>query len=298
MAQAGPRDRVPVAPSRPRRRRWFPRRGLSGIGAGAASAAAEPLVAQVKSAIQEASLAHVHAAVTAVIQALRRRDHGFTAQHGARLLSQLWRKQLVGPVHELGDALIQAGVDASPIRRFYAEALLDQGWLAATFVALSHLEQAVAADPTERALVSELRGRGHTAAWLAAALAAPDASADELWRAVAAYHDIYGLDPRRHLLHGARAAALVLHATGDGLPAARDIPAGDIAGRVLDEIRDAEESGRPPGIDECEAGLQAALALGRRARKRSNTSSASWTIRNSMWSTCAPWSDSYRESGN
>ena len=63
-----------------------------------AGAAVEQFIGQVKTALQEANPAEVYAGVDALINALKRRGHGLTTQHGARLLAQLWRKQLVGLV--------------------------------------------------------------------------------------------------------------------------------------------------------------------------------------------------------
>jgi hypothetical protein len=127
---------------------------------------------------------------------------------------------------------------------------------------LARLEQ-VAADPTERALVADLRGRTHTAAYLSVTRDADDAPADELWKAVDAYNETYTSDPSRYLLHGARAAALALRGARRGQAAAREISAAGIAARVLDEVRDREDFAHPLGIDQCEAALYAALALDR-----------------------------------
>lgn len=230
---------------------------------GASSVDVDQLVGRLRMALQASDPAEVEATVASILDELRRRGHGFTAQHGTRVVTQLWRKHLVGHVHQLTDAFILSGIDVPPIRRFYAEALLERQWLTATFDALAKLEQTALSDPTERALVGDLRGRSHTVAYLDAARATPDAAADQLWRAVSAYHDIYNSDPRRHLLHGSRAAALVVHAARNGLSAETVVSPSAIAARVLEEVHDSDDTGRPLGIDDCEAALYASLALDR-----------------------------------
>ncbi len=54
---------------------------------------------------------------------------------------------------------------------------------------------------------------------------------------------------------------LVLRAARSGLSAETVVSPSAIAARVLEEVHDSEDAGRPLGIDDCEAALYASLAL-------------------------------------
>ena len=214
-----------------------PSLSMGGTPTGASNLSAadiEQLILQLRTALDGSDAARVRTAAASIVDTLRRPGHGFTEQHARRVLNQLWRRHLVALVQLVADAFVLSGIDALPVRRFYAEALLEQRWLTATFDALASLEQATLSDQTERALVADLRGRAHTAAYLAAVTVAPEAAAKQLWKAVAAYHDVYNSDSRRHLLHGARAAALVQRATRSGLSPETTVTPADVAARVLE----------------------------------------------------------------
>jgi hypothetical protein len=126
----------------------------------ASSAEIEHLVAQVRTAVQGSDPIGVQRAVVSIVERLKHRGHGLTALHGRRVISQLWSRHLVALVQHVSDAFIRAGIDTPPIRRLYTEALLENGWLTATFDALVKLRDC--ADPSERALVGDLQGRAHT----------------------------------------------------------------------------------------------------------------------------------------
>ena len=225
----------------------------------AAGVDAENLVIRVRDAVQAADVREVEAAGAAVVEALARRVHGFTAHQGSRVANLLWRKHLVKIIRPVSDAFIRGGIDVPPVRRVYADALLAKGWLSAALDAIAKAEQSANADRTERALVAEVRGRIETAIYLLDGSSAPADAADRLWRAVDTYADVYVSDPRRHLLHGARAAALMLHADRAGISRSSSVAPGDVAVNILNEIRDSEESGRFISHEECEAAIHATL---------------------------------------
>ena len=107
---------------------------------GASPVDVDQLLGRLRTSLQASDPAGVEATVVSILDALHRRGHGFTAQHGTRAVAQLCRKHLVGHVHQLSDAFMRGGIDVPPIRRFYAEALLERQWLTATFDALGKLE--------------------------------------------------------------------------------------------------------------------------------------------------------------
>jgi Trypsin-like peptidase domain len=230
---------------------------------GGSSADVDQLVTQVRTAVQASDPIGVKQCAAAIVDRLRHRGHGFTALQGRRIVSQLWSRHLSTLVQHVGDAFIRAGVDTPPIRRLYTDALLEHGWLTAAFDGIVKLQQSTLSDPTERALVGELQGRAHTAAFLATELGTPDDADADLWKGVEAYYEVYTSDPGRNVLHGARAAALVLRATRSGLPTPTRFSPGEIANLIRGAIGDKEEMGRPLDVDECEAAFISAIVLER-----------------------------------
>jgi hypothetical protein len=224
---------------------------------------AEALVARVRASVDVADIAGIEAGAAIVVEALARRNHGFTRHHAARVANLLWRKHLLKIVRPVSDAFLRGGLDVPSVRRVYADALLAEGWLTAALDAILKGEHSGSADPTERALAAEVRGRIETSMYLQDASSAPAAAPDHLWRAVATYNDIYASDRRRHLVHGARAAALVLRADRAGISNSSSVAPADIAVQVLNEVRESEESGRSVNLEECEAAIHAALVAPR-----------------------------------
>jgi TIR domain len=90
-------------------------RDASAGSPGPGLAGVEQLVGLVRTALQASDPVGVQAAAASIVEGLHHRSHGFTAQHGTRVVSQLWRKHLVALVQYVSDASIQAGIDAQPI---------------------------------------------------------------------------------------------------------------------------------------------------------------------------------------
>jgi hypothetical protein len=165
----------------------------------------------------------------------------------------------------VAEALFQAGHDgpgSEAIQRQYAQAFIDQGILVA---AERVLEQAIATSggTSEDAELRGLMGRVHKQRYLALPSSAGDRRRDTLQQAVRWYLDAYRADPRRNSWHGINAVALLERGRRDGVLAAADRPASEIAAELVRSLtaRPQPTSQLPPAWEVATL-LEAYVALG------------------------------------
>jgi hypothetical protein len=167
-------------------------------------------------------------------------DRGETLSPGAarKTLQSLRRKCFFDLMERAAEALRQAGQDEPQIRRQQAQALIDQGKMAAAADVLEALVAKTAGDPAENAEARGLLGRVHKQLYVNAVNADPAAASSRLAqrhlaRAVEAYHEVYRSDPARHLWHGINTVALLCRARRDGVALAEPLDAAALAREIL-----------------------------------------------------------------
>ena len=193
-------------------------------------------------AIQEAS-GSVDPSVSNDVMGLLRRDRRF---------------DLLATVTQV---LIHAGQTSLHVRRQYAQALLEQGHLAAAIAVLEPLfTQAHDIDPVEHAEAGGLLGRAYKQIYVDAAGRNGTWLHGALERAVEYYHHIYAEDRTNNVWHGINAVALLCRARRDGV---------DIAGypnpeRIAEDIRAVVANRLEAEHDafDIAIGAESALALG------------------------------------
>ena len=189
-------------------------------------------------------------------------------ERSARELMQLLRRKRRFPLMtQLAEALFQSGVRTPQVRRQYAQALIDQGILAAGEMVL----QSIIQDP--QGLVGEemeargLTGRIYKQLYVNNNDAKSAANRANLERALNEYLYVYRLAPQANLWHGINVVALTARARRDELPVAGLPDERALAKEILDtlERREQEATEEIPAWDIATA-LEAYVALGEHER--------------------------------
>ncbi|MFP5284469.1 MAG: serine protease [Thermoanaerobaculia bacterium] len=198
----------------------------------------------------------------ALIAHLNNRVGLYPEADAVKVLGILRRKRHFELLQRVADAFLQSGQMSPPVRRQYAQALIERGpghWTAAVAV-LQDLVAGTAADPEENAEARGLLGRVYKQLYLAGGPAARRRRILE--RSVAAYLDVYRSAPEVHLWHGINAVALLARGRRDGvtLDGAPDPAA--IAQEILQTIEDLDQEGTIM-YWELATAAEACVALGR-----------------------------------
>ena len=226
---------------------------------------ADEFVAELRHALEASDEAAVSARCEALLAHLRRADHPLPDRDAARILRHLSRNNLLEHSGAVADALLLAGSSAAAVRRVYARVLLERGLLRAPLDILKSLDDEGVGDQTERAEIGGLRGRLYTHIYVAAGSGAGARIRQALADAVNAYTRVYDADPKRHLLHGGRAAALLLRAERDGQQMDGNHTPRALAEAVISELKEREEFGEDVTLSDAAAAVDACLALARPA---------------------------------
>lgn len=164
-----------------------------------------------------------------ICERLVRRIHAepevFPEKRARKCLSLLRRKRRFRLVTELAEALIASGQRAPQVRRQYAQALIDQGVLAAAELVLQPILQDSRLDETEEKEARGLLGRVYKQLYVnAAARLEPGVGraggprlSGFMQRALSEYLAGYRLDPAQNYWHGINAVALLARAGRDGI---------------------------------------------------------------------------------
>lgn len=197
-----------------------------------------------------------------LVRHLRSRARPYPLASSNALLGILRRKRYFDLITMVADTLIQTGQDAPNIRRQYAQALLDQGYLTAGHDVLQVLEEHCVGAGNEKEL-SETRGlmgRASKQMYLeAAAEQRPGAALREsLTDAIAAYAGEYERDDGL-VWHGINTVALLARAKRDRVPVGKSLP--DVASSARAILKRISAAKNGSLWDFATAG-EACLALG------------------------------------
>lgn len=237
---------------------------------------ADEAVNDLKDSIAEGDREAVAASIEELTTFLHWTDEVFPKRHAVRALRYLrqksWRKQSALLSEALLQSHLHSNQHAPEVRRYYAETLVDQGNLVAAHEILKTLQADTAGDPTESAHVHALRGRALSQIYLQAEIKSGERIKNCLQDAVNAYLEVYKADRKRHLVHGARAAALICRSVRE-MTEWSGVPCKELGRDVLNAIRDKEEFEGPLTLRDCCAAVEASLAV------EDNEAAATWVQR-------------------
>lgn len=222
--------------------------------------------------LKEAAEAFDHARVAELCDQLQARLRGddtlYPERGAADVLALLRRKRYFVLLRKVADAFIQSGLDRPVIRRQYAQALLDQGILAAGASVLEHLIADTEGGGREHLEARGLLGRAYKQMYVTTGPGASVQRQRFMERAMAAYDEVWR--ESGELWHGINVTALLLRARRDGTPVAGvqdpGAAASTIAGQVLERIVEkgdgADTWDRATAVEACVALGQSEDALG------------------------------------
>lgn len=191
-----------------------------------------------------------------------------------KVLGALQRKRQFDRVREVADALMQGGLRAPTIRRYYAQALIDQGELAAAVPFLRELIADTASDPAHAHEHSEARGlmgRAHKQCYVTRSCSGSDRIGEHLLESLRCYADVYRAEPAKYNWHGINAAALLLRADRDGVSVAGQSDPGargrELASEILERMSALWDEGHASMWD-CGTAMEACVALAKHDEAR------------------------------
>ena len=134
-----------------------------------------------------------------------------------RLMAGLRRKRRFTLMRELASEITRSGVRAPQVRRQYAQALIDDGYLDEAEGVLNAIVQDPATNTGEVMEARGLIGRVYKQRYVNNAKTQSEGNAANLQRALELYYETYLVKPQENLWHGINAVALTARARRDGL---------------------------------------------------------------------------------
>lgn len=199
-----------------------------------------------------------------LIAHLRSEENLYPLLPARTILADLRRKRHFVSLQQVAEAFIQAGLTDPTIRRQYAQALLDQGIVAAAIDVLDNLLIETADRGTEDFEASGLLGRAYKQMYVAAAPTVPERRRRLLERAIDQYREVYEDVGSRW--HGINAVALLERARRDGtaLSDSRfDDPGATAQATALEILTTIERRGDAADAWDHGTAMEACIALGR-----------------------------------
>jgi len=181
-----------------------------------------------------------------------------------KILGILRRKRYFDLITRVADVLIQTGRDDPNIRRQYAQALLDQGYISAALDVLQILER-YCLEKNEESELAEARGligRARKQMYMDAAAAGDRPGArlsQRLVQAISDYAGVY-LEAKHNIWHGINAVALCERAKRDNVKVTLPKALPDTT-KIVADILTRISSKTKPDLCDCATAGEACLAL-------------------------------------
>jgi hypothetical protein len=186
-----------------------------------------------------------------IIKHIRTEPELFPETSAKRLMHSLRRKRRFGLIALLAEGLLQSGLRTPQIRRQYAQALIDQGILAAGEMVLQSIIQDAQGIKGEELEARGLTGRIYKQIYVNNKDPKSLRNRANLERALSEYLYVYRLDPQEHLWHGINVVALLKRAERDRVPLSGLPDAPSLARDLLTTLdeRERQASGDLPAYD-------------------------------------------------
>ena len=180
--------------------------------------------------------------VTALVDRIRKDPDLYPETSAKRVMFYLRRKRRYDLMTQLSEALLQSGLRTQQIRRQYAQALIDQGILAAGEMVLHSIIQEPQGIKAEELEARGLTGRIYKQLYINNNDPKSVRNRANLERALNEYLFVYRLDPQKNLWHGINVVALVERAHRDRLPLTGLPDSAAMAQEIIATIRDREDN--------------------------------------------------------
>jgi hypothetical protein len=164
---------------------------------------------------------------------------------GRQLLHLLRRKRQFALMVHLAEAMVRSGLDTFPVRRQYAQALIDQGVLTPAEMLLKSVVQDAPRNSLDTREARGLIGRVYKQVYVNNNDPTSSANQMNLLRATLEYLEVYQLNPKSWW-HGINAVALIARAKRDGVPIAGAPDSENLAREILAAVEEEEQSRDEP----------------------------------------------------
>ena len=197
-----------------------------------------------------------------LIEEIRSREDPAPEALAKGMLGKLRRKRRLGMLAALAEALIESGQQAAQVRRQYAQALIDFGYLAPAERMLEALVQdakGTAEEDEARGLI----GRIHKQTYVNNRASRCQRNRLHLERAIAEYLYAYRLRPETNLWHGINVVALAEMARRDGARK-QGLPDSKALAKEMLDVLERRQAGSAEGLStwDLATAMEARLALG------------------------------------
>ena len=185
----------------------------------------------------------------------------FPEPSAKKLLNNLRRKRKFELVTRVAEALLQSGLSTPLIRRQYAQALIDQGILAAAEALLRFnlLQADIGLNELKEA--HGLLGRIYKQLYVNNSKS--PYSRPNIERAIKEYCEIYNLDPQNNLWHGINVVACLLRAKRDNQPVGEWPDPLALANDILATLEEQEKKNKGLPVWDLATRMEAYVALGK-----------------------------------
>ena len=178
-----------------------------------------------------------------------------------RLLYLLRRKRRFTSIVQLAEVLVRSGVDSLPVRRAYAQALIDQGVFTPAELLLSSVVANAPENAEDNREARGLIGRIYKQVYVNNNDPASTANRANLERALKEYLEVYERNPTESRWHGINAVALLARADRDGFPIAGARGSEDLAREILAAIEEKDTGDEPLPAWDIATKIEAYVAL-------------------------------------
>ncbi len=201
--------------------------------------------------------------VNEVCDRIRGTDEIYPERSGKILIQGLRRKRKFDLMTPLAESLLQSGLRTPQIRRQYAQALIDQGILAAAEAMLQMIVSDPQSGKSEELEARGLTGRIYKQLYVNNNDPRSPRNRENLERALSEYMYGYRLAPQANLWHGINVVALAERARRDGLPIAGLPDTTALSREILAVLKERElERTEPLPAWDIATEMEARVALG------------------------------------
>ena len=196
------------------------------------------------------------------VEELRTQPTLIDAGAAKRILGALRRKRQFACMMQLAEAVLRSGVDTFPVRRAYAQAMIDQDMFTPAERLLESVVAQTTVDTTDNREAHGSIGRIYKQVYVYHKDPNSQANRKNLEHALKEYFNEYLLNPRESWWHGINTVALLERARRDGVPVSGYRESADLARELLRAIQKERDNRDDLPAYDWATMVEAHLALG------------------------------------
>ena len=181
-----------------------------------------------------------------IVARIKSESSPIDAAFAKQLLHMLRRKRQFASMVQMAEAMLRSGLNTLPVRRQYAQALIDQGVLTPAEMVLQSVINESAENTVDKREARGLIGRIYKQLYVNNNDPVSLANRANLEQALKSYLPVYRPEMSESWWHGINAVALLARARRDGFPIVGVREPEDLAKEILAAIEDKEQNSADP----------------------------------------------------